>query len=190
MNPIVQRYLPPLIVIGSAAYFGWPPSKPLDLGDDIVRATSVRWDNDDLREPTLPPITADPFREVIVAEEDPAEMVAEELAIPTGPDPAVIQSGLSLDGFADTAGRRWAIINGRPRLAGDIVTTTGIEAYRCEIVAVEAGHVVVRCQQTVTEIRPLPFGTKSQPNQQPSSLPAVDVQPETATENIAPPPQA
>jgi len=189
MNPAVQRYLPPMIVFGSAIYFGMPPSKPLDLGEDIVRATSVRWDKDDLENPSLPPIAVNPFREVIVAEVKPEDAPIQPEA-PSGPEPADIQAGLTLDGFADTAGRRWAIVNGRPRLEGDTVSTTGIEPYVCEIVAVEEDRVVVRCQQTLAEIRPQPFGSKKAATSNPSSQPPVtqtDFSP--AVEDIAPPPQ-
>lgn len=193
MNPIVQRYLPPLIVIGAAFYFGWPPSKPLDLGEDIVRATSVRWKPDALSDPAVPQITADPFREVMVDEPDPAAAQSDQPETPAGPDPGTIRAGLTLDGFADTSGRRWAIINGRPRLLGDMVSTTGAEVLVCEIISVQEDRVVVRCQETVTEIRPLPFGARATSNAKPNAKPeaggsaAVETAP--ALEAIPPPPQ-
>lgn len=189
MNPVVQRYLPPAIVLGSAIYFGMPPAEPLDLGEDIVRATSVRWDKDDLENPQLPTIVTDPFREVIVANAQ-TEDVVDEPEVPSGPQPADLQAGLTLDGFADTAGRRWAILNGRPRLVGDTVLTTGMAPYTCEIVAVEADRVLVRCQGTLAEIRPQPFGTKKTAASKATSQPPVtqtDFTP--AVEDIAPPPQ-
>ena len=61
MNPTVQRYLPPALVFGAALYFGWPPSEPFDLGEEVVRANSVRWRPEDVAEPPVIKPAVDPF---------------------------------------------------------------------------------------------------------------------------------
>jgi hypothetical protein len=161
MNPAIQRYLPPLLVFGAAMFFAWPPSAPLDLGDDIVRVTSVGWRPSDLADPPWIKPTSDPFQEVLVASEEmevepeTGELVA---AAPAGPAPEQLKAGLRLDGIANMGGRKWAVLNGRPRLPGDLVRTEDAHRSQCEIVSVHADHIVVRCLETVTEIRPRPFG--------------------------------
>ncbi len=163
MNPLVQRYLPPVIVFGAATFFGWPPSAPLDLGDDIIRTSSVRWRPRDLADPPLIEPATDPFREVlVVTEEMEVEPETGNLVVatrPAGPPADLLKAGLRLDGIASIGGRPWAVLNGRPRLAGDTVRTADAHRYECQIVSVENSHIVVRCEETITEIRPQPFGT-------------------------------
>ena len=70
MNPTVQRYLPPTLVFGAALYFGWPPAEPLDLGEDVVRANSVRWRPEDVAEPSVIKPAANPFAAVLLASDE------------------------------------------------------------------------------------------------------------------------
>ncbi len=157
MNSLIQRYLPPVIVLCAAAYFGWPPAPPLDLGDDVVRISSVQWRPDEIADPPLIRPNPDPFGEVLVAEPkmeiepDTGKLV--EVTRPPGPPAERLRAGLLLSGIADTAGKRWAVVNGRPRLSGDTVITADGE-YVCQIVAIKTEHIVVQCQETVAEIRP------------------------------------
>ena len=120
MNPTIQRYLPPALVFGVALYFGWPPAEPLDLGEDLVRASSVRWRPQDLAETPFIEPAADPFAEVLVAGDaaDVESETVEVAAIPAGPDAETIQAGLRVDGIAKMGNQLWAVLNGRPRLAG------------------------------------------------------------------------
>lgn len=159
MNSMIQRYLPPAIVLGAAVFFAWPPPAPLDLGDDVVRASSVRWRSDDLTDPPVIEPASDPFQEVLVLSEEVVEAanaVAEVAA--TGPAPEELQAGLRLDGFANMGGRTWAVVNGRPRLPGDAIRIGDVNRHPCEIVSIETDHIVVRCEKTVTKIRPRPQG--------------------------------
>jgi len=190
MNPLLQRYLPPLLVFGAALFFGWPPSAPLDLGDDVVRATSVRWRPDDLVDPPVIEPASNPFQAVLVADE--ASIVEPELAQPTrpaGPTAEVLTSGLRLDGIASMGGRRWAVLNSRPRLVGDLVRTSDTERHQCEIVSIETDHVVVRCQETVAKLQPRPAGSQrpAAASQVPAAAPDRDNQP--SADEVPPPPQ-
>ena len=71
---------------------------------------------------------------------------------PAGPDPSELQSGLVMTGVADMAGRKWAIVNGRPRLPGDTVRTADNNRHACEVVSVASDYVVVRCEETIAKI--------------------------------------
>jgi hypothetical protein len=189
---MLQRYLPPAIVLAAAICFGWPPAQPLDLGEDIVRASSVRWRASDLDAPPLIEPATDPFKQVLVASEQQAEaeMAAVELP-PAGPDPAELAAGLQLDGFADMGGRTWAVLNGRPRLPGDEVITNDANRYRCRLVAIESDHIIVRCEQTETKLRLQPFGGKHASTRDPAPSPTAQptTAPEPGGDPVAPPPQ-
>lgn len=190
MNPTIQRYLPPALVFGTAVYFGWPPSARLDLGEDVVRTNSVRWQPADLAAPGLIQGVMDPFREVLVAgkemevEPETGKLVA--ATRPAGPQPELLQAGLRLDGIASIGGRNWAVLNGRPRLAGDVVHTDDTNRYQCQIVSVDSGHIVVRCEETVTELRPRPFGSARSSSV--TKTPAVSSEASQATPGDVPPP--
>lgn len=193
MNPTIQRYLPPTLVLGAALYFGWPPAEPLDLGEDIVRASSVRWRSQDLAEPTVIKPVGDPFAAVLFASEEEVESETEKLAAvttPTGPDPETIQAGLQLDGIAKMGNRFWAVLNGRPRLPGDTILTNDTDQHQCEIVSVYADHIVVRCQETVTEIRPRPagFGRSDAASRSPAAT--ENSTPAAPSGDVPPPPNA
>ena len=158
MNSLMQRFAPPAAVLGIALYLGWPPSKSVDYGSDVVRAKAVRWRADDLEHPPQVTAQTDPFREVLVAtaekvvEPDTGKLVAP--MGPTGPLPSELQEGLRVDGIAMIGGRRWAIINGRPRLPGDQVKTADANRFLCEILSVGSDHAVVSCEQTIAKLRP------------------------------------
>ena len=96
MNPTVQRYLPPILVFSAALYFGWPPAEPLDLGEDVVRANSVRWRPEDVAEPPVIKPAADPFEAVLVAsdemEVEPQTGKLVAATTPAGPALEVIQA--------------------------------------------------------------------------------------------------
>lgn len=194
MNPTVQRYLPPLIVIGAAIFFGWPPAAPLDLGEDVIRANSVRWRVGDLEDPPAFEILVDPFREVLVNEPKPEQVAGVIEVEPTGPEPAAIKAGLSLDGMAQMGGRTWAVLNGRPRLPGDFLRTDDANQILCEIVSVHDDHVVVRSEGTVVEVFVQPFGarriaSRSRANALPSAPSSANPTDEnSATPGEVPPP--
>lgn len=191
MNPTVQRYLPPILVFGAALYFGWPPAEPLDLGEDVVRANSVRWRPEDLAEPVVIKPAADPFEAVLVAsdemevEPETGKLVA--ATTPPGPAPEVIQAGLQLDGIAMMGNRLWAVLNGRPRLPGDLILTNDANRHTCEIVSVHSDRIVVRCEETLAEIRPRPAGT-ARPVAAKHAPTATEGNTPTAPVGIVPPP--
>lgn len=156
MNPFVQRYLPPALVVGAATYLGWPPAKPLDLGEDVVRATAVRWRPKDLKPPAPIEAERNPFQAAPVASTEPDVATSAELKpeVPTGPSAETIKAGLRLDGFANLGGQTWALINGRPRLPGDTVVTDDTQQYQCQLVAVADDSITVRYEELIVEIRP------------------------------------
>jgi hypothetical protein len=84
-------------------------------------------------------------------------------ARPLGPDAETLKAGLQLDGIANVGGRTWAVLNGRPRLAGDFVTTNDVNRYKCQIVSIQSDHIVVRCQETIAELRPRDTKTAGTP---------------------------
>ena len=157
MSPNVQKLLPSALVIAAAAYFGWESAGPSYVNEDVTRATSVRWKADDLVPPAMPSVTVDPFASVLVVsaeqeiEEETGKLVP--ASRPAGPPARELHAGLSLTGIARMGSRNWAILNGRPRLSGDSVKTDDNNQHECVIVSVEADHVIVRCQETVTQIR-------------------------------------
>jgi len=153
MNSLIHRYMPPALVLGAAVFFGWPPPKPLDLGEDVVRATAVRWKPADLSDP--PPLVAarDPFDDPPATVEE-IEVAVEDIAPvgPISPDAETLKGGLQFDGIANVGGRSWAILNGRPRLEGDTVHTNDVEQHKCQIVSVQSDRIVIRCQETTVEL--------------------------------------
>ncbi len=165
MNPLMQRFGLPLAVFGTALYLGWPPSSGLDLGDNVVKAKSVRWKPADLEAPKPLADIVDPFRLVLVVDEtkevepDTGKLVA--VTRPVGPDPEKIKSGLELSGIARLGGKAWAIINGKPSLVGDRIRAG--EGPLCEIISIDADHVVLRSAETVVSIRPAPFKQNTAP---------------------------
>ena len=194
MNPVLQRYLPPTLVFGAALYFGWPPAEPLDLGEDVVRASSVRWRPENLAAPPVVQVANNPFEAVLVAgeemevEPETGKLVA--ATMPTGPPVEVIQAGLQLDGIAEMGNRFWAVLNGRPRLPGDMIQTSDANRHQCEIVSVASNHIVVRCEGTVAEIRPRPAGTsRPAPASRAPAANQIGV-PTAPVSDVPPPPSA
>ncbi|KAA1262185.1 hypothetical protein LF1_47470 [Rubripirellula obstinata] len=186
MSPSVNKFLPPGMVVAATLYFGWPPAKPLIQSDSIVRATAVRWKRDDLKKPATVSIDVDPFASVLVVsdelevEEETGKLVP--ATRPAGPDPTVLQQGLVLSGIADMGGRKWAILNGRPRLPGDTLVTDDLNRHPCEVVSVGHDHVVVRCEETIAQVEI----RNSKQNSSASNLPGVKLHPVTEIESAAP----
>ena len=191
MNFLIQRFAPPVAVLGIALYLGWPETPSADYGDNLVRAKAVRWRPKDLTDPPQIASTVDPFREVLVTtEETVVEPETGKLVAPTkpaGPPQSELESGLRIDGIAYMGGRHWAVINGRPRLPGDEVRTADANRYPCEILSVEREQVVVRCQETIATLRPA-----RHPSSSVAAQPATNVtEPITPTEppgDVIPPP--
>lgn len=148
MNVNLQKYAPPCAVLTIALYLGWPPETPLDLGEDVVRAKSVRWKVADLETPTLPAmISKDPFAAVLVqppsadaSEGDPSDATPDE---PTGPTDEDLRNGLRLGGIARTDHHRWAIVNGSVCKPGDQVPVLGLVDVSATIREIAANHVTV-----------------------------------------------
>ncbi|QEG01800.1 hypothetical protein Mal15_58810 [Stieleria maiorica] len=159
MNVALQKYGPPTVVIAIALYLGWPPPAPLDLGEDVVRAKSVRWKISDLQSPSLPTVIGkDPFAAVLVepTSGDPAttaktpESVPDE---PTGPTPADLHVGLRLGGIAQTDHHRWAIINGRVCKIGDQLPVIGFTDLSATVRDIAADHVTVVAGPLTVELK-------------------------------------
>jgi hypothetical protein len=181
MNPWVQRYAPPALVLGAAIYLGWPPPEPLDLGEDVVRATSVRWRPQDLSLGPRIESSRDPFEETPV-EVEQVEVAVEVLepTVPAGPDADTLKAGFHLDGIANMGGRTWAVLNGRPRLEGDFVRTDDTHRHRCQIVSVAPDHITIRYEETIVEIRPGAARERNSPSSRSPSGRRGDVSPATA----------
>ena len=156
MNLNIQRLMPPLLVFAAAVYFGWPAAQSLLKEEPIVRATSVRWRSEDLDVPTKPHITKNPFQSVLVADE--TQEVEEETGKlipatkPAGPNPNELTGGFRLTGIAQMGTVRWAILNGRPAKAGDLVETQNSYRHRCEVIEVHQDHILVKCEETMVKI--------------------------------------
>jgi hypothetical protein len=200
MNPTVQKYAPPMIVLGAALYLGWPPAAPLDLGENLVQAKAVRWKSRDLEPPTAPGTIVDPFRPVLVvaAEPTPVAAAAEDaVAAPPGPTVDELRAAVKLSGIANTGGRAWAILNGRPRLVGEVIKTDDKAVPNCKLVAIEKDHVLLQCHQTFAVIRPQVSGstgkkTTSDPVNEvtPEVNPTPAAVPAPPPPNVGPPPLA
>lgn len=190
MNHWVQRYAPPAIVIVAAVYCGWPPRRPLDLGDDIVRATSVRWRPQDLSPPPPVESSRDPFAETAV-EAEQSEVAVEDVepAAPAGPDAETLRAGLHLEGIASLGGHTWAVVNGRPHLEGDFVRTNDANQYECQIIAVAAEYITVRYEDLTVDVRPGGSKRKVNSSQSPGanrSGTSPDEGSEQGADNLAP----
>ncbi|MEM9586869.1 MAG: hypothetical protein AAGA03_06275 [Planctomycetota bacterium] len=195
MNPLLQRFLPPCIVLATAAYLGWPPAVTVDYSGDVRLAKSIGWKPKDLDPPSPLPAIDDPFAPVLLVKEtvvaDPTESV---VMTEIGPSEADISNGLTLSGVAKMGGQLWGVINGRPRLPGDTVLTSGKTRLTCQVIEVHPDHVVVRCESTVAVIRPngalAQAGRSSAPESaRPSTntrgnraTPAIDLLPDTLSE--------
>ncbi|WP_182870838.1 hypothetical protein [Stieleria mannarensis] len=149
MNVALQKYGPPAVVIAIALHLGWPPSAPLDLGEDVVRAKSVRWKVSDLQSPSRPAaINKDPFAAVLVetsAADSETHATTDESVPdePIGPTPEDLHVGLRLGGIAQTDHHRWAIINGRVCKIGDRLPVIGLNDLSATIRDIAADHVTV-----------------------------------------------
>lgn len=156
MNVNLESYGPPIAVLGIALYLGWPPAAPLDLGEDVVRAKSVRWKSSDLNAPDLPPtINHDPFAAVLViGQQEPTnDSVASEPDTPIGPTADDLKAGLSLSGIAQTDTHRWAIVNRHVCRPGDRVLVAGLTDIYAEIQQIRSNHITVAVGDLTTEIR-------------------------------------
>ncbi|QDT13325.1 hypothetical protein [Planctomycetes bacterium K23_9] len=194
MIAIAQKFAPPAVVLGAALYLGMPPAAPLDLGESIVRASAVRWKKDDLKPPVITKPAANPFHEVLVASEEmEVEPDTGKLVVatkPSGPDPAKVRAGLSLSGIASMGGRKWAVINGKPRLPGDTLKTNDANHLLCKIVRIENDHAVIACEETIVEIRAQPFGASSSAAGPPVATPVSNRSDSSSLPVIAPPPSS
>ncbi|MDV6031267.1 MAG: hypothetical protein F9B45_14425 [Phycisphaera sp. RhM] len=158
MNVHVQKYAPPCAVLAIALYLGWPPEAPLDLGEDVVRAKSVRWKVADLETPPLPTvISKDPFAAVLVqrpsadaSEADASGATPEE---PLGPTDQDLRNGLRLGGIAQTDHHRWAILNGRVCKLGDQVPVLGLDNVSATIREIASDHVTVVADSLTIQIK-------------------------------------
>jgi hypothetical protein len=154
MNPTVQKYAPPMVVLGAVLYWGWPPVEPLDLGNDLVKARAVHWKAADLESPREPENVVDPFRPVLVAKQE-TEQAEEQIAkMPVGPSEDNIRAVLRLTGIAKMGGRSFAIINGKACVAGERLRTYDDLVKSCKLMSIHPDHVVVQCEQTFAVIRP------------------------------------
>ena len=160
MNTTIQRCAPPLAVIGIALYLGWPPTQPLDLGEDLVRAKAVRWKASDLDPPQISQVTlSDPFAAsnssaLSAAPNDQVKgLVEPSQEAPRGPTEDDLMIGLKLGGIAHTGDRPWAIINGRVCRSGDSVDIVGLVDAKALIRQINADSVVVQFQDLKTTIR-------------------------------------
>lgn len=154
MNPLVQKYAPPAVVLGAALYWGWPPSQPFDLGEEPVQARAVRWKPSDLDSPSAIGSITDPFQPVLVSDEASNETSEQETIIPVGPTETQIRAAVILTGLGDLGGSKWAIINGNAHLPGDTMRINREGVKDCRLIAVHKDHVIVQCEQTYALVRP------------------------------------
>ncbi len=191
MNSLMHRFGPPALVFGAALYLGWPPAAPLDLGESVAKAKAVRWKKDDLLAPPTLDVVVDPFRQVLIAKvakdemkpkQDMKEAVVESMVPERSSE--TIKSELELTGIANMGGRYWAIVNGKPHLKGDTITTGDSQEFSYEIIAIQSDHVVVRNQKTSVTLRPKPFGKRMNET---GRKPAVQ-QPTPQPQSFVPPP--
>ncbi|QDV42862.1 hypothetical protein Enr13x_27130 [Stieleria neptunia] len=149
MNVNLQKYAPPCSVLAIALYLGWPPEAPLDLGEDVVRAKSVRWKVTDLETPSLPAVVGkDPFAAVLVQQpsDDPSRPDAATDSTPeapVGPTDEDLRNGLRLAGIAQTDDHRWAILNGSVCKLGDQVPVDGLVDVTATIREIASDHITV-----------------------------------------------
>lgn len=160
MNPSIERFGPPALVLSIALYLGWAPSAPLDLGDDLVRAKAVRWKQTDLVSPHSIDIAGrNPFAPVLKKPEQHLA-IADASMVATKNDSAVLEPiigltendlmiGLKLTGIAQTDQRHWAIINGRIVSAGDRISITG-QRDKTALITKVTSDVVIATADSVT----------------------------------------
>ena len=193
MNPLVAKYGPPLAVLGAAAYLGWPQSKPLDLGEEAVRAKAVRWSSSELDPPETPSLDVNPFRPVLVVEE--AEQQTEELvqALPT---PALIQKLVTLSGIASMNGKKIAFIGAKGHREGATFQIDHKQFQQCELVSIRSSHIVVQCRGVQVQVRPQVSRPETNYRPQPVAQPVstnpdasigIPESPGTPTEPTVPP---
>ena len=160
MKTRLRKFGPPVAVIGAALYLGWPPSAPMDLGDDIVRAKSVRWKVTELDPPNLTIHTApDPFAAVLVdatsnqpvMPQGKPQQVRNESWGPTEND---LRKGLSLSGIARTDSYRWAVVNRRVCRPGDTVPVIGLVDVEATIEQIHHDKITVAVDALIVDIRP------------------------------------
>lgn len=151
MNPTLQKFGPPALVFGIALYLGWPPSEPMDLGDDVVRAKSVRWKPSDLESPQPNAgKVVDPFRPVLV-EEVPVQIVQAVVEdAPKAASAGLVRSQLFLTGIAQMGKQRWAIINGKTQSVGDELTVDGKSVF---VQSILDDHVIIRSGDQKVELK-------------------------------------
>ncbi|MCA9138707.1 MAG: hypothetical protein KDB00_18175 [Planctomycetales bacterium] len=160
MNGYIQKYGPPIAVIAVALYLGWPPEAPMDLGDDLVRAKSVRWKVADLESPRSPPISnANPFEKVLVKptasrQQNSDKATESEADKPLGPTEQDFQKGLKLGGIAQTDIHQWAIINRDVHRVGDQVPVIGMVDVYVTIRDIQDDHVTVAAGELTIILRP------------------------------------
>lgn len=177
MNASLQKYGPPAVVIAITLYLGWPPSKPLDLGDEVVRAKSVRWKASELEVPRLPrKANKDPFEKVLVAATP--QLVAStgrvesvEPETPRGPTELDLQKGLKLAGIAQIDSHRWAIVNQRVCCVGDKIAVIGLSDASAELCEIHSDHIKVKLQELTATIRQQPRPRRAEtPSSDPSEM--------------------
>ena len=165
MSTLAHRFGPPALVLGAALYLGWPPASPLDLGEPVVKARAVRWKAADLDPPPASGQIKDPFLQVLVAKNEmEADMEAAKLAVPTkpvGPTAEEIAAGMTLTGIARVGTRRWVIINGKPRMEGDVIKIDNSLRTECKVISIATDHAIVRCGEIDVKIQSRSFGLRT-----------------------------
>ncbi len=151
MNPNAKKYAPPLMVLASALYMGWPPAKPLDLGDDTIKCKVVGWKVSDLKSPPTPDTQRDPFdfKPVQVAVETKAELPQADL----GPSDEKIRSLINYTGSASLGKFVVATVNQQTVQVGDQIPTHEREVKECEVVAIYHTHIVVRFNDKTIDVQ-------------------------------------
>lgn len=157
MNRAVQKYGPPIAVLGAALYLGWPPSRPMDLGENVVRAKSVRWKVSDLATPDSPVLSRDPFN-------DQTEKPTNEVVVVASKGPSEVQvlATVQLNGIMRLGGNISAVVNGKAYRVGETIEIGDDAVDRCTLVAINERSVVVQCNETVVEVNPRRLTQKSQ----------------------------
>lgn len=156
MKPVMKRLLPPGIALVTAAYVGWPPAEPLDLGEDVVKAKSVRWRPDDLQPPASRTLSRDPLIPVLVAKSDAhADVKAPSTAPvdPSRPTIADVQTAITFHGVADLTGQRWAVLDSGPKQRGDRWPLSTHPEATCELAHIGDSQILVRCGELSVSIK-------------------------------------
>lgn len=186
MNPTLQRFGPPILVFGAALYLGWPPAESVDYGSDVVKAKAVRWKPADLEPPKIITTVKNPFEAVLVASDElEVEPETGKLVVstkPAGPPADAIQQGLAIDGIAVMGSSRWAVINGRPQIVGDVVNTTDSDRFACEIIDIQSDHIRVRSEGVEFRVVQRRGSARSKTRSTKPSIPTV----QPAASDVAP----